>query len=428
MPFQYKSNNGSPASRCSKIEPLTLTSLSSEEQNVQVSDMGRQLNHLQEELKRERDEKSQAMKELKELKKSDIASQTVARQCKSKLQALKKELHRSKESEAAMLEFLAAQNRVYEKTKVSLEETKLENRLLLENRGSLLDSNYSEKHSSGNGSLDVVHHEEEVRMLKREIKYATDAKENIKIAMDGLAFSLKDATTEFITVKEKLAEAQSELESVRAEAEILKSSLKSMEEKFQAASQESERLRLELEESTADWDEKEKGFIASINMSDEELAKLRAENEKLSESQRGAREETAELRKMIKRTVKEGNVAKESMEMARKENARLKDLVSEKELELRKLEHEYECLKVGEAAAIDSVQSLKNLFAATSTMDSITTGDDGAQSVANGEHANDLDHTNAARVDGTERAAEKKKKNRGFHQRIGDIFSFTCCQ
>ncbi|URE45954.1 hypothetical protein MUK42_25218 [Musa troglodytarum] len=381
--MRSKSTKGSPASldssdsRSLKILPFAKTAPSPEKQNARVSDVQQQLSKLREELNKEKEEKSRAIEELTDMKRN-VASQRNGGENKLKIEALEKEVQKAKESERKLLESLVSQTKLLEQTKVSLEEAKLENRSLRESNRSLessinlgsRSSRKSEKHWLGNDPLPMVHAEEEMRVLKNELKLATEAEEKSKIAMDGLAIALKEVTTENNHLKRTLSIAQSELEEVRAEAEQLKSLLRSMEEKFQAASAESERLQFELEESVAAWNTKESSFINCVKMSEEEITNAKAENDKLFESQRVVREENANLRDILKQAVNEASVVKESLEIARKENSQLKDLLAEKESNLQSLKQEYECLKVSEAAATDSVQGLKSLFAATSTMDS----------------------------------------------------------
>lgn len=350
-----------------------------QKQNARVSDVQQQLRKLREELNKEKEEKSRAIEELTDMKRN-VASQRNGGENKLKIEVLEKEVQKAKESERKLLESLVSQTKLLEQTKISLEEAKLENRSLRQSNRSLessvnlgsRSSRKSEKHLLGNDPLPMIHAEEEMTVLKNELKLATEAEEKSKIAMDGLAIALKEVTTENNHLKRTLSVAQSELEKVRAEAEQLKSLLRSMEEKFQAASAESERLQFELEESVAAWNEKESSFINCVKMSEDEITNAKAENDKLFESQRVVREENANLRDILKHAVNEASIVKESLEIARKENSQLKDLLAEKESYLQSLKQEYECLKVSEAAATDSVQGLKSLFAATSTMDSST--------------------------------------------------------
>ncbi|CAL9122919.1 unnamed protein product [Musa acuminata var. zebrina] len=383
--MRSKSTKGSPSSldssdsRSLKIMPFAKTAPSPEKQNARVSDVQQRLRKLLEELNKEKEEKSRAIEELTDMKRN-VASQRNGGENKLKIEVLEKEVQKAKESERKLLESLVSQTKLLEQTKISLEEAKLENRSLRQSNRSLessvnlgsRSSRKSEKHLLGNDPLPMIHAEEEMMVLKNELKLATEAEEKSKIAMDGLAIALKEVTTENNHLKRTLSVAQSELEKVRAEAEQLKSMLRSMEEKFQAASAESERLQFELEESVAAWNEKESSFINCVKMSEDEITNAKAENDKLFESQRVVREENANLRDILKHAVNEASIVKESLEIARKENSQLKDLLAEKESYLQSLKQEYECLKVSEAAATDSVQGLKSLFAATSTMDSST--------------------------------------------------------
>lgn len=310
--------------------------------------------------------------------KKNLASEKLTDESKSKVESLEKEVQKAKESERKLVGSLASQTKLLEQINISLEEAKLENKLLRENSKSLESSrrfgsrslrNF-EKHLFGNDLVRIGSAEEDIRTLTNELRLSTEAEEKSKIAMDGLASVLKEVTTESNQAKGRLKSTESELEKARGEAEDLKAQLRSMEEKFEAASEESERLKYELEESTTAWCEKENCFINCIKMSEEEITKSKAENDKLFHSQRSARGENSNLRDILKQAVNEASIVKESLEIVRKDNIELKDLLSEKENELQRLKQEYECLKVSEAAATDSVKELKSLLAATSTMDS----------------------------------------------------------
>ncbi|XP_010939693.1 uncharacterized protein [Elaeis guineensis] len=382
-----KSSNGGPASldssvsKSSKVldrKPSTKAASLPEKRNVKVSEMPQQLSRLQEELKKEKEEKSRAVQALAEMKKR-MPSQMNGDE--SRVEMLEKEVEKAKASERKMLESLVSQTKQLEQTKISLEEAKLEIRSLQESIKSLEGSAVSArrssrhlgKHLEKNGPSDVVRAEEEIGKLRNELKLAMEAEEKSKRAMDDLAIALKEVTLEANQVKERFSKTKSELEDVRAEAERLKPLLESMEEKYRLASEESERLKLELEESTAAWNVKENGFVGCMKMSEEEITKLQQENSKLSDSQRVVREENFKLRDILKQSVSEATVVKEALEIARNENSQLKDLLLEKETAFQSIRQEYECLKVSEAAALDSVKVLKALLAATSTLDSSKT-------------------------------------------------------
>lgn len=328
------------------------------------------------ELRNAKDRESQAMGFLSE--------------SKIRIEVLKVELEEAKESEAKMLESLISQTKQFEETKISLEEAKLEIASLSENIGSLRNGSRALDESrqySKIGELDKT-----VKMLKNELKVATEAEENSRKAMDGLAFALKEVTTEANQVKEKLALAQSELEDVRVEAAYSKQMVKSTDDKFQVLLDEARReidfykqaieiLKQENEESTISWNVREGGLLTYIKKSDAEIASLKEGNRKLAGSLKEAKEEIKmarveirNLRDIVKQAVKEATVAKEVVEIARTENCRLKDNLSDVSSALESITKDNERLKNKENVALDNFKELISLNDTTSTATLSKTG------------------------------------------------------
>ncbi|XP_039145357.1 WEB family protein At3g02930, chloroplastic-like [Dioscorea cayenensis subsp. rotundata] len=330
-----------------------------EKKAVRVSEMQQQLNLLQDELKKMRDEKSRVLKELAEAKKMVSAQNSGndgLKLYKDRIEFLELEVEKTKDSERKMLESMISQTKLLEQTKISLEEAKLEIRSLKESLKN------SESLVNGSGT-----EEKDIMMLRNELKSAMAAEEKSKKAMDDLAIALKEVTTEMNQVKEKLLITETELDNARVDAHRSKNQLKSVEEKYQAAVEESERLRFELEETVAAWNAKEDGFIDCMKVSEEEISKGRQENDKLIDSQRVVRDENAKLRDILKQAVNEASVVKETLEIVRNENSHLKDMIAEKENVVQKIKQDYDSLKVSEAAALGSVNELKGLLAATAS-------------------------------------------------------------
>ncbi|KAM0952601.1 hypothetical protein DsansV1_C02g0014751 [Dioscorea sansibarensis] len=333
--------------------------LLTEKKAVRVSEMQQQLNMLQDELKKMKEEKSRVLKELTESKRMVSAQNNGndgLKLYKDRIEFLELEVEKTKESERKMLESMISQTKLLEQTKISLEEAKLEIRSLKKS----LKSTDNLVNGGGTEEKDIV-------VLRNELKSALAAEEKSKKAMDDLAIALKEVTTEMSQVKEKLLITESELDNVRVDALRSKNQLKSVEEKYQAAVEESERLRFELEETVAAWNAKEDGFIDCMKVSEEEISKARQENDKLIDSQRVVREENAKLRDILKQAVNEASVVKETLEIVRNENSHLKDMIAEKEHALQKIRQDYDSLKVSEAAALGSVNELKGLLAATTS-------------------------------------------------------------
>ncbi|OAY84489.1 hypothetical protein ACMD2_15464 [Ananas comosus] len=333
---------------------------SPEKRSTKVTEMQQQISQLRDELKREKEEKTLTLEELTELKKRSSSSDRV--------RVLEKEVEKAKQSERKMLESLVSQTKQLEQTKISLEEAKLEIRNLEASASSASRSSRNlQTHLRNNGFFNAFAGEEEIKVLKNELKLATEAEEKSNKAMDDLAIALKEVTTEANQVKGKLLVKEMELENAKAEAKKLKASVEIMEEKLRLAREEAERLKLEADEAVAVWNERESGFIDCMKNSEDETNKLKQENTKLIESQRVVREENSKLRDILKQAVSEAAVVKEELEIARNENSHLKDILSEKENALQSIKQEYECIKVSEAAAQDSLKELKSMLDTTST-------------------------------------------------------------
>uniref|UniRef100_A0A1D1Z0B6 WEB family protein At3g02930, chloroplastic n=1 Tax=Anthurium amnicola TaxID=1678845 RepID=A0A1D1Z0B6_9ARAE len=221
---------------------------------------------------------------------------------------------------------------------------------------------------------DSTQPQEEITRLQRELRLAIEAEEKSNRAMDTLALAITEVTTEMNQLKKQLSVKESELERLRVEADHSKSMLEATKDKFHMVLVELERLRLEAEESAAAWGAKEEGFISCMKESEEETTRVMQENNSLLGSQKAAREENSRLRDIMKQALNEANVVKGALEIARRENSQLKDLLSEKESSLEAIKQEYDSLKVSEAAALHSVNELKNSLSASSTAEANRNG------------------------------------------------------
>jgi chromosome segregation ATPase len=334
--------------------------------------MQQRVAQLEEELRREREEKARAMTELEQMR-SD--GEGAAKGVAEKVQLLEREVDKSKESERKMLESLIYQTKQLEQTKISLEEAKLEIATLRQANKGLEASAAaaSSRRCSGVAEQRSVRDlmfggaDEEIRVLRGELRTAMQGEERSRKAADDLSVALSDVTMEAKQVKVWLSEAQAELEAANAEAGRLRAALDAAEARLRAVSGDRDRCRLEAEECAASWGDKERVLLDCVRASEEEVNRARQENTKLVESQRVIRDENARLRDILKQAVAEASVVKDSLELARAENARLNDAVADKEAALQRLRQEYECVKVSEAAAQGSLKELNNLLAATTT-------------------------------------------------------------
>ncbi|WVZ85885.1 hypothetical protein U9M48_032743 [Paspalum notatum var. saurae] len=333
--------------------------------------MQQRVAQLEEELRREREEKARAVRELEELRTSRGGG------AKEKVQQLEREVDKSKESERKMLESLIYQTKQLEQAKISAEEAKLEIATLRQANRSLEEA--AARRGGGFGGVEQrsvrdlmfggAGAEEEIRALRGELRAATQGEERSRKALDDLSVALADVTMEAKQVKAWLCEAQAELEAAGAEAERLRGALAGAEARLRAASAERDRCRLEAEA----WGDKERSLLGCVRAAEEEVNRARQDNTKLVESQRVIRDENARLRDILKQAVAEANAVKDSLELARAENARLNDAVADRDAALQSLRQEYECVKVSEAAAQGSLRELNSLLAAATTTTACST-------------------------------------------------------
>uniref|UniRef100_A0ACD5Y1A9 Uncharacterized protein n=1 Tax=Avena sativa TaxID=4498 RepID=A0ACD5Y1A9_AVESA len=341
-------------------------------------DMREELDKLQEELVKEKQEKVRSLDEMEEVKKTNKKNNFKGNgehqlDLAHRLEQLEVELETARDSEKQMLASLEAQTKQLEQTKVSLEEAKLQIASLQDNNKSLeaftaLSSNPGRQPAKNFRRRGVMSFsfadpgEVETLSLQRQLKLAVEAEEKCKKAMDDLAIALTEQTTVAREAKSELSLVEAELKSARTEVEISKASLESMEEKLWLAQEEAVRLKFESDELATASKEKERGLLDCIKIFEGEVNKAKEENDKLFESQRVIRDENSRLREMLKHAVNEANVARESLEIARVENSQLHEDMSEKDSTLKSIVQEYESLKVSEAAAQSSIKELKDMI------------------------------------------------------------------
>lgn len=364
--------NYSPASNAGKMfdrKPQSKLSNLSEKRNGRTLDVSQHVHQLQEELRRARDERTRALEDLEELRSN---KKLLAHSNKEEMEVLEKKMEKTKESERKMLESLIYQTKQLEQTKILLEEAKLEAQALKDSIKTLDEdssrNNRENVEMRQNSSRDLIRAQEEIAKLRNELKLAIEAEEKSKKAMDDLAMALKEVTTEANQTKARLTTIQSEFDKLKLEVEKPKPLGKITDDKLRAMVEESEKMKQEAEDLISVWQEKENGLLSCMKVSEDELAELKLENSKLRESLKGAREETSKLRDIVKHAVNESTVVKDALEIVRTENSQLQDLLAEKETSLQNIKQEYECLKVSEAAATDSVKELKELIVASSTV------------------------------------------------------------
>ncbi|KAM1206474.1 hypothetical protein FF1_007115 [Malus domestica] len=337
-----------------------------------------------------------------------------------RIQELEMEIDKRKQSEARILDSLITQTNQLEQTKALLEEAKFEiasfhkkmEKCEDESDESSQDSSASHQHDQSESHIsmkeeleslkselqmtkenlgDVQKKEQlstskveklldERKVLKHELRLATEAEENGKTALDDLAFALKEVATEANQLKDKLCMSQAELEHSRAQEEHLNAMLKSNEESYKTlldeARKEAERhkniaarLKIEHEESVLAWSGKETGFVNCIRRAEEDRCAAQQDNFRLHElvletDNRAmlSKEENRKLRDILKQALNEANVAKEATAIAQAENSRLKDTLAGKEEALNFLTQENENYRVNEIAAHENIKELKRLL------------------------------------------------------------------
>ncbi|KAM3201271.1 putative WEB family protein, chloroplastic [Capsicum annuum] len=328
---------------------------------------------------------------------------------KKKVEELEVELESRKLSESKMYDSFESQTKQFERVKIELEEAKVEMASLHEKVESSSRRNSGRWNGYSNGEIansvkkeleslnselalvkeDVANAQErekialskaknlndEISSLKNEVKFASEAEEKSRKAMDDLALALKEVATEASEAKEKLGATELELEQVKEEEGKLKEMIRSTEARYQKLLDEAkkeadlyrnttERLRLENEESLLAWNGKEMGFISCIKRADEERALAQRETERLTESLKAAEatseaanEEKFKLRDILKQAINEANAAKAAAGLARDENSQLKDRLTEKEEALHFITKDNERLRTnGPAASHDNVK------------------------------------------------------------------------
>jgi chromosome segregation ATPase len=133
------------------------------------------LHQLQEELKKEKEEKTKVLDELAEIKKkstSQINDYDIRRA------DMLKKVEKAKQSERKMHESLVMLTRQLKETKTSLEQAKAEIRLM--------------KATKGEENVKTTGGDEEVKALRGQLKSALEAEEKANKAMHELALLLKE--------------------------------------------------------------------------------------------------------------------------------------------------------------------------------------------------------------------------------------------
>ncbi|TYI01891.1 hypothetical protein ES332_A11G230800v1 [Gossypium tomentosum] len=302
-------------------------------------------------------------KELKKVQSFESEAMGLVSEGKKRIHELEEEIKRRKESGKKIHDSYVAQTKEFERTKVSLEESrhvitsfhenleKMEgnsseaaSQSSVEDDHSLMDGSESELQSNKESLVRAQEKEraallkaniltQEVNLLKYELKSTREAEENNLKAMDDLAFALKEMRTEANEAKEELSVTKYELEKSREELELLKMMLTNIQLLYNEAKGEadvfkntSERLKLEAEESHMAWNMKETGFVDCIKKLEDERNAAQEENKSLLESLK-------EAQNMYRKTMEENQKFWGSKKQAKNEANYVSKAVSNKKYE-----------------------------------------------------------------------------------------------
>ncbi|CAN4090431.1 unnamed protein product [Withania somnifera] len=276
-----------------------------------------------------------------------------------RVQELEDELENRKLSETKIFDAWLSKTRQFEQIKIELKESKFEIASLHEKIESL-DTCSKQNGSYRNHSCyeeieNLVAKEnekissskakalnDEMSLLKNELKLSNEAEERSRKALDDLALALKEVASEASEAKEKLRATQSELALVKKEAVNMKAMIKSSKARYKFFLDEAEketgiywntteRLKLPAEESLLGWNEKEMSFFACIKEAPEERDLAMRETTMLHKSLKAAREENFKLRDILKQAIDEANAANAAADLASGENSQLKGSLTRKE-------------------------------------------------------------------------------------------------
>ncbi|CAM0956035.1 unnamed protein product [Alopecurus aequalis] len=248
--------------------------------------------------------------------------------------------------------------------------------------------------------------------LQREFDETREERDKAKKAVEDLAATLRQVSSEAREAKERVLAKQTELDNAQLQISQLKTATKNAEDKYLLMLQESnclnktvERLesearnaedkyKLMLDESNClkktieslgseakilqdDWVSKEAGFAETLRRSEEEASYIRSEMSKLMESLGAAEKEMQKLkeeRTQLVRRLEEG-FARSMMDDASSsaeqsmvaESSHLKDLLSTKEKEVLALDYQVTELRLKETVALAKVDELSKLLAEATT-------------------------------------------------------------
>lgn len=331
-------------------------------------------------------------KELKKVQSFGPEAMGSVSEGKKRIHELEEEIKKRKESEKKICDSYVAQTKEFERTKVSLEESrhvitslcenleKMEgnsseaaSQSSVEDDHSLMDGPESELQSTKKSLVRAQEKEraallkaniltQEVNLLKYELKSSREAEENNLKAMDDLAFALKEVRMEANEAKEDLSLTKYELEKSREEVELLKMILINIELMYNEAKAEadvfkntSERLKLEAEESMA-CNMKETGFVDCIKKLEDERNAAQEENKSLLESLK-------EAQNMYRKDMEENQKFRGSKKQAKNETNHVTKAVSNKKYEASSFHSQgNENPKIKEATKFKLIRGWKLLF------------------------------------------------------------------
>ncbi|XP_020577370.1 WEB family protein At3g02930, chloroplastic-like isoform X2 [Phalaenopsis equestris] len=223
--------------------------------------------------------------------------------------------------------------------------------------------------------------------LAAELQITKEDSEKAKKAMEGLAAALHEVSLEARDVQERLLIKQAEVDSVAAEVDELKLTLKNTQEKYVVMLDEAkyeivclkktiEKSETEAKDLMAEWDDKEINLRNAMKKADDEIVSIKLERDKAMETLemkkcevKAAEEEANKLHDKLRQAEYELFVASDAIEEVKAECRGFKEIILDKENELQNIFQENEELRVRDSAASEKIKELSETLLKVSSME-----------------------------------------------------------
>lgn len=212
--------------------------------------------------------------------------------------------------------------------------------------------------------------------LAAELEITKEDSEKAKKAMEGLASALHEVSLEARDIQERLLIKQAEVDSVTAEVDELKLTLKNTKEKYEVMLDEAkyeivclkktiDKSEREAKDLIAEWDQKELNLRNAMKEADNEIVSIKQDRDKAVEilekkkcEVKAAEEEANKLHDKLKQAESDLFAANVAIEEARVESGDLKERLLDKENELQSITQENDDLRLRDAAASEKIKKL----------------------------------------------------------------------